>query len=330
MGMKPGIVLLALLGIGLAVYFVGRAGLGAVVSAVLAVGWGGFAILCAYALALFMLLGAAWYVLAPATPPSQMPAFIWGRLVRDSAAEVLPFSQVGGFLLGARAAMFGGIAPPLAFASTIVDVSAEMVAQLAYAALGIGLLFLRAPDTSFTRLLGGILAAGLILAAVAGTLFIVVQRRGIRFSERLVSHWFPKATLHTAAMAAAIDAIYTSPARVGFSIGLHFAAWLASALGTWIAFFLIGVPIDLEAVLAIESLVYAMRSAAFVVPNGLGVQEAAYALLTPLFGVGPEMGIAVSVLKRARDIAIGIPILIIWQAMEGHRVLVPGRRMEEP
>jgi putative membrane protein len=330
MGMKPGIVLLALLGIGLAVYFVGRAGLGAVVSAVLAVGWGGFAVLCAYALGLFVLLGAAWYVLAPATPPSHMPAFVWGRLVRDSAAEVLPFSQVGGFLLGARAAMFGGIAPPLAFASTIVDVTAEMVAQLAYAALGIGLLFLRAPDTSFTRLLAGVLAAGLILAAVAGALFIAVQRRGIRFSERLVSHWFPKATLHTGAMAAAIDAIYASPARVGFSIGLHFAAWLASALGTWIAFFLIGVPIDLEAVLAIESLVYAMRSAAFVVPNGLGVQEAAYALLTPLFGVGPEMGIAVSVLKRARDIVIGIPILIIWQAMEGHRVLVPGRRMEEP
>jgi len=34
-------------------------GLGAVFSAATAVGWGGFAILCLYALALFVLLGAA-------------------------------------------------------------------------------------------------------------------------------------------------------------------------------------------------------------------------------------------------------------------------------
>jgi hypothetical protein len=39
-----------------------------------------------------------------------------------------------------------------------------------------------------------------------------------------------------------------------------------------------------------------------VVPNALGVQEAAFAVLASLFGVGPELGIAASLLKRARDI----------------------------
>jgi len=29
----------------------------------------------------------------------------------------------------------------------------------------------------------------------------------------------------------------------------------------------------------------------------------------------------VSLLKRARDIAVGVPILLIWQAMEGQRAL---------
>ena len=113
--------------------------------------------------------------------------------------------------------------------------------------------------------------------------------------------------------------------RVGVSFVLHLAGWILSAVGTWIAFRLIGAETDLAAVVAIESLVYAIRSAAFVVPNALGVQEAAYTLLAPLMGVGPELGLAVSLLKRARDIAIGIPTLLAWQALEGKHALVSER-----
>ena len=51
------------------------------------------------------------------------------------------------------------------------------------------------------------------------------------------------------------------------------------------------------------------------------MQEGAYAVLAPLFGVGAEFGLAVSLLKRARDIAIGVPVLLLWQAVEGQRAL---------
>ncbi len=56
--------------------------------------------------------------------------------------------------------------------------------------------------------------------------------------------------------------------------------------------------------------------------GSLGVQEAAYAVLAPLFGIGAEFGLAVSLLKRARDIAVGVPILAIWQAVEGRRAIM--------
>ena len=35
--------------------------------------------------------------------------------------------------------------------------------------------------------------------------------------------------------------------------------------------------------------------------------------------------ILVEILKRARDIAIGVPTLLLWQAMEGKRALAPER-----
>jgi hypothetical protein len=50
------------------------------------------------------------------------------------------------------------------------------------------------------------------------------------------------------------------------------------------------------------------------------VQEAGYAALVPLFGLPPETGVAVSVLRRARDIAVGIPVLLAWQLIEARRM----------
>jgi uncharacterized membrane protein YbhN (UPF0104 family) len=66
---------------------------------------------------------------------------------------------------------------------------------------------------------------------------------------------------------------------------------------------------------------FAIRNAAFVAPSGLGVQEGAYALLGPLFGLPVEAALALSLLKRARDIAVGVPMLLSWQLAESRRRL---------
>jgi glycosyltransferase 2 family protein len=319
---KYRIAIIAALGLALTLYLVMYVGLGAVFDAAVAVGWGGFAILCLYALGMFLLLGSAWYVLLPDSPRTPPKVLVWARMVRDSAGDLLPFSQIGGMVLGARAAVLHGIAAPMAFGSMIVDVTTEMLAQIAYIALGVVLLSAHAPRTSFAASLTTIFVVGLVVAALAGGLFLALQRYGHRLTERLAARLLPRALATTSAVGAALDAIYRRPSRVGFSSALHLAAWIASAIGTWIAFRLIGVRVDLPSVMAIESLVYATRSAAVLIPNALGVQEAAYAVLAPLFGIGAEFGLAVSLLKRARDIAVGVPILAIWQAVEGRRAIM--------
>jgi len=315
------IVMIATLGVALALYLVKYVGVGAVLSAAATVGWGGFAILCAYSLILFLLLGSAWYVVLPPQSVPRAWVFIWARMVRDSAAEVLPFSQFGGMALGARSAIMHGMPRGLAFGSMIVDVTTEMLAQVGYLAVGAASLSVLAPQNASAASLTTAFAIGLTLAAAGGALFVTLQRYGHWMSAKLAAHQLPEAAAATAAVPAALDEIYRSPARVGFSATLHFAAWLLSAVGTWIAFRLIGAHIDVTPVIAIESLVYATRSAAVIVPNALGVQETAYALLTPMFGVGAEFGLTVSLLKRARDIAIGLPVLLVWQALEGQRAL---------
>ncbi len=322
--MKIRFLLIAALGLVLGLYLVRHIGFGAVWSAAVAVGGGGFAILCAYSLGLFPLLGSAWYLLSPGSSLKNWGTFVWARMVRDAATDVLPFSHLGGIALGARAAILHGIAPPLAFGSMIVDVTAELLAQIVFVALGIVILSTSAPQTPAAGSLTTVFIAGLLLAAAAGGSFVFLQRRGHELTARVAARLLPAAVATAAAVGAALDEIYRSPGRVALSVALHLAGWIASGIGVWIAFRLIGVHVGLAPVTAIESLICAARSAAVVIPSALGVQEAAYAVIAPLFGVGAEFGLAVSLLKRARDIAVGVPILLVWQAAEGRRALAIG------
>jgi glycosyltransferase 2 family protein len=319
--MKLRLTIIAILGLALGLYLITDVGLGAVLAAAAAVGWGGFAILCLYSLMLFLVLGFAWYVLLPDATGATPWIFIRARMVRDAAADVLPFSQLGGLVLGARAAILDAVPAPLAFATLVVDVTTEMLAQIAYIALGLIILSTHAPKSSAVVSLTHMALIGLALGVGAGAVFLALQRYGHRMTGKLITRLLRGSGAATEAATSLLDAIYLRRGRVALSAAVHFIGWIVSAIGAWIAFRLIGTRLDLASVIAIEALVCAARSAGSLVPNALGVQEAAYAVLAPLFGVGAEFGLAVSLLKRARDIALGVPILLLWQAAEGRRAL---------
>ena len=76
--------------------------------------------------------------------------------------------------------------------------------------------------------------------------------------------------------------------------------------------------------LALEALISVVRSGAFLVPGSLGIQEVGYVLLAKIVGLDPGAALALSLLKRGRDVAIGVPTLLLWQAaLIRHRKAVP-------
>lgn len=317
----------AIVGLVVGTAIVGYYGFADVWHALAAIRWGGFAIVCVYHLGLFCLLGLAWYAVLP--PPQSVGAgtMIWGRIVRDSGSEVLPLSQLGGFGMGARAATVAGLSGMMSFASTVVDVTLETLAQLVYAAVGLGLLVWLHPGAAIAKPLG----AGLIAGVFAVFAFVFVQRRGMgvveRLAERLAPRWIPNAVGHTRAFHQHIHALYARMAGPQVGFVLHLAAWFANGVEAWIALHLMGVELNIAAVLAIESLLYALRSFAFFVPNAVGVQEGAYVILGGLFGLPPDTALALSLLKRGRDLVIGVPALLIWQGTEGRRALRSDRQV---
>lgn len=308
---------LLLLGLAAATALVAWFGAGAIAGTLLTVGWGGFFLVCAIHVCLIAINGIAWYALTLDAAARRWPIFIWARLVRTAAAEVLPLSQLGGPAAGIRLAVLHDVPGAIAAASVIVDVALEFVTQLAYALLGLLLLAARRPDAGLLVPVAG----GLALGAALCLGFIIAQRRGSalieRLSPRLARHFSAALPATLEAVTAALDRIHRRPAALTFAGGLHFIEWLATGAEAWLALRLMNVPISFAAATGIEGLLYAIRSVAFMVPMAAGVQEGGYLLVGAAFGLSPDQALALSLLKRGRDLALGIPALVGWQVLEG-------------
>ena len=139
-------VIAALVGLVIAAAIViAYVGFGKVFSAFAEIGWKGLIALCVTYLIPVGILAGAWLVLDPQAQLKTWPTLYFARLVRDASGELLPFSSLGGFVVGARAAVLGGMDPVLAISTTVVDVTAEFIGQLGFAALGVGLLLPAGP-----------------------------------------------------------------------------------------------------------------------------------------------------------------------------------------
>jgi putative membrane protein len=313
------ILLLTLAGLAVAAWIVRDVGFAPVFAAIRRVGWAGYTVYCAYSLVVLALLGAAWRAVAPGG--GSLVAYAWARTVREGATDVLPFAQIGGLVVGGRVLTARGVANDLVYASMIADMTTEMASQAVFTLFGVAALVL-ALGGAFDG--GGVLrlvlgGTGVALALLAA--FTLGQQPMLRLARRLAARVLPASVASFDAVGARLAAIYRAPAALALSFALNLAAWIASGLGAWLALRLIGVGIAPGAIVAIEALVFAVRSIAFVVPGALGVQEGAYLLLAPLFGLDPQAAIALSLLKRARDVTIGLPALLAWQAGEGRRLL---------
>ena len=242
-------------------------------------------------------------------------------MVRDASANCLPFSQVGGFVFGARAVTLHGISWPLATASTVVDVTAEFLAELAFTGIGLGILLARAPRSG----LAVPVEVGLGLAVMACFAFVWLQQ-GRRAAVRptRAPHRRPLVpttpTTGCRSLQAELGLIYGHTLRLAIGFCVHLLGWLGTGVAGWIAYRVIGVPIDFDDALAIEALLAAAAALAFLVPVNAGVQEAGYAGLGAIFGVPPELSLGVSLIRRARDLAVGVPILLLWQVLEVRRL----------
>ena len=121
-GPKIGVAVALLAGLVAVAYLVRHVGFDAIFGAIARAGFGGLLLLCLFALVVFISLALAWQFLLPPAQRRPLRELYLARLVRDSIAEISPFSPVGGMVAAARLLVLKGM--PGAYAGASVAGSA--------------------------------------------------------------------------------------------------------------------------------------------------------------------------------------------------------------
>ena len=312
--MTFGRVIAFLFGAAILILLTVYAGAGAVVHALAALRLAGLVAIALLHLPVVALLGWAWWQIGHDLPGASRRKFAWARLVRDAAAEVLPFSQIGGFVLGVRALSLTGVRAIRGALSMSVDLVMELWAKLPYFLAGLIALFAVAPNSHMIRALPIALCLTALVVAIP-VFFRARLRQALEVSAVAIARRWPSLDSRDE-MKAFFDRIFAERQRLVAAFSIHLVCWFIGAAETWVIFALMGVPVSPAEAVAIDSLVMGLRTFGFLVPAAAGVQEASYVLICALFGLPAATAVAVSLIRRARDLLIGVPTLAAWQYLE--------------
>ncbi|HEY7298631.1 MAG TPA: flippase-like domain-containing protein [Xanthobacteraceae bacterium] len=308
-----------LIGTAAAIGLVDWSGIDSVAQAVASVGWGILVVVMIRAVTV-SLAGVGWWLIFPAKVRPAFVTCILLRFIREGGNVLL--TQVGGDLIGARLLAVRDCPGPLAAASITVDVLLQAATQLLFAAIGIGLLLVMGTSPAVAEAA----AIGLAIAAILLIGFYVAQRdTGRRIVRWTISgligdrKWPLVGTVD--AIYEALGSLYAQRSNLIASTLTHLIGWVVGVAEVLVVFAFMGVPVGLGEAFVIESLLQAIRGAAFAIPSALGAQEGGLILLCAIFGIPPGEAIALSLVKRAADLVVGGPSLLGWQMLEWRELM---------
>ncbi len=315
--MKLGAFLGFVAGAALSAWLLSRYGAAAIFGLVGRAGWGLVPVVLFHLVQLAASALAWRAITGRVTAQPRLRVFIALRWVREGVNNLLPVAQIGGEFVAVRLLRRRGVPLVAAVAGTVGDLTMEMVTQIAYTLLGLGLLLSLVGN-------GGVAHAvvvGLAVAAALAAGLIAAQNFGL---ANLVERGLARIGAATgwggfgevAGLHQAITTLYRSPARLARAAAWHSVSWLLGGIEISLAMRVLGHPVGLGAGTVIESLGQALKAAGFAVPGALGVQEGGLIVVCGLFGISPELSIALSLVKRLREVVLGLPALLAWRHLE--------------
>jgi len=311
-----------LLGLALLVAIVVRADFSAMLHTLNSGGWR-LLWLIPYRALFFFLYAAGWLILLRPYDPAHRVGLgyvFWVTTVRDAVDRLLPVASVGGGVVGIRLLRWRGLAAAPSGATVIVEMVMTLVVVYLFTGVGLVLLDeLSAAGQEYHRLL-----LAFLLSLPVPVMTVLLLRYGSAFArlQKFLSPLVGESTMSE--QAASLDRELRACLRRGWRLltacALQFAALVSGAFEIWFALRLFEHPVGWGTALVLESMTQAVRHLAFVVPAGIGVQEAGLVLFGQALGISGELALAVSMAKRLREVLCGLPALISWQWLEGRRL----------
>lgn len=333
--LKVGVLIGGLVGLGLIAWLFASYSFVRVLDVLAHAGGWGFAAIVAFHLPQMLFSALGWEVIARAGPvaagsPASLSSrpglkdYLVLRWIREAVNNLLPLAQIGGEFVVARLLQRRGVRLAEAIGGTIADLLLEMSTQILFTVLGVALLARiagRSDVSDFathalwvaTAIVGGaFVALWLGLAAL-------IERAVLRMGRAL--GW--PASAEAGGLHAALVGCFRSLPRVALAALWHLISWLLGGLEVCLILHFFGTDIGVGSGLIIESLGQALKAVGFAVPGAIGVQEGGYVVVCRLLNIPPETAIAVSLIKRVREVVLGIPGLILWHRTEAKVAAAP-------
>jgi putative membrane protein len=262
-----------------------------------------------------LLSAQAWRILLPA-PPAGWGLFHRLRLVREGIDSLLPVAQVGGEVVGAQLLARTGLKLGLAAASVVVDVTLEFLSQIIFLVVGLALWSASMASAGDAPSWGPWLGVGGLAAAAAGALITAQSFGLLRLMEALMKQIAARlpalATVSLEGLHIYALGLYRRGGPMTISCALHLLAWMLGTIESWAVLHALGFDVSWPTALVVESLGMAGRSAGFAVPGALVVQETGFVLAAVAMGLPESAGLALSLIKRLREISTGLIGLALW------------------
>ena len=313
---------LGLAGAALFTFLLVHQGAAQVGKAVATAGWAIVAIV-AYHFAVPLFLDAvAWWVLFPKSDRLPLRKLTWMRWIGESVSTLVPSAAVGGDIVRARLAAINGSRVPVAAGTVLADLTLGVFTQAIFTVLGLALLVGVTGQRDFVRptLVGTVIG----VAGIAG--FYFVQRRGMfRFLARIVARMASSPEWQSLVQSGetldrTIRTLYARRRAVVMCCVWTIVSLVGGSGEIWIGLYALNLHATFVNALILQSMVLTIRSAAFAVPGGLGVQEGGYLFVGNLLGIPGDAALALSLIARVRELALGVPGLISWQLIEARRL----------
>jgi putative membrane protein len=297
------------IGIALLAILLATHGVGAVREILAQVGWQAVIVIAAH-LPVTFLATVGWQVLLPPDRRPPLSFLFRVRLIKEAVNALLPVAQVGGDVVRAKLSVRNGLTLAEATASCVVDVLTGTVGLVLFVLTSLIVAMVTLHDPRLAQ--AGLALVGIVAAIVAAA--YLAHRAGLHRRLGQFSQRWTAAAGRIGKLGEAFRDIGRQRNNLFASWAWHMAAWIAGAFETYVSMWALGLNPTLLQALIVEGLAQTAKVVGFAIPGALGVQEGGYLLLGGALGLTPDQALALSLLRRLRELTLGVIGLVLWRA----------------
>ena len=283
------------------------------------IGWGMAVVLALY-LGTFSIDSLTWLITLRTTPITpQWFLRMWQvRLVGEAFNMTVPAAGMGGEPL--KAVLLKqqyGVGYRHGTASLFLSKTVNMIGLAIFLAAGFVLMLGHGALPGAYILVGGIGLAGF---AAATLIFFSIQRFGLSsalagwLSRRRVLRRLAGSLENIQQVESHFTGFYRgSRRRFAVAVSLGLLSWMVGVLEIYYALEFLGHPVSIAEAWIIEAMAQMMRAGSFFIPASIGIQDGALVLMCAAITGSPELGVAVALVRRAREIVwIAAGFALAW------------------